>query len=192
MSKKDNQDDLDFLEQMKGVKPLKTKSRVILKKEPRHTPGQHQRKLDATQMKNSADNPLSVDHLEMVNPEDIITFSRSGLAHGVFKKLKQGAYPIEAKLDLHHKTVEQAREAVRKFVIDCQRYDARTGIILHGKGALSDPPALLKSFTNRWLKQIPEVLAFHTAKPYQGGAGAVYVLIKKSENKKQSNREKYR
>lgn len=192
MSNQDNQDDLNFLEQMKGVKPLKTKSRVIIRKDSKTTPGQQQRKLDATRMKNAADNPLSVEHLELVNPEDVITFSRPGLAHGVFKKLKQGAYPIEAKLDLHHRTVEQAREAVRNFIVDCQKYDARTGIILHGKGALGDPPALLKSFTNRWLKQIPEVLAFHTAKPNQGGAGAVYVLVKKSENKKQSNREKYR
>lgn len=188
----DSEDDLDFLEQMKGVKPLKTKSRVFNSGYVKNTPGQIQRRQDAQVIRKKDDNPLSVEHLELVQPLDIISHVKTGLAPGVNKRMKQGGYSIDAKLDLHHKTVEQARVAVMQFIKDCQKYDARLAIILHGKGEQGDPPALLKSFTNKWLKDIPEVLAFHSAKPHHGGVGAVYVLIRKSEKNKQINREKYK
>ncbi|WP_428241296.1 DNA endonuclease SmrA [Gynuella sp.] len=191
----DQKDDLQaFLAEMKGVKPLKTKTRVVLNN---HTgsaqsPGQQQRRRDAQTDKSVDQHGLSIEHLELVHPLDVIGYKRPGLAHGVFRRLRQGRYPVEARLDLHHQTVEQARRQVIRFIQDCLRYDARCAIILHGKGEKGDPPALLKSYTNRWLREIPEVLAFNSAQRHHGGVGAVYVLIKKSEAKKQENREKYR
>lgn len=186
----DNELDL-FLKEMKGVKPLKTRTRVVSAKRPESIPGQQQRRQDAEIEKKDSDNDLSVDHLEMVHPLDVISFKRTGLAHGVFRRLKQGKYPIDAKLDLHRKRVEQARREVFQFIKDCLKYDIRCAMILHGKGERGDPPALLKSYTNRWLREIPEVLAFHSAQKHHGGVGAVYILIKKSERKKQQTREQY-
>ena len=87
--------------------------------------------------------------------------------------------------------MKQARQEVFDFIADCQRYDARSAIILHGKGELSEPKAFLKSCVNTWLKQIPEVLAFHSAQKHQGGTGALYVLVKKSQRKKQENKIKF-
>lgn len=185
-------DDIDlFKQEMEGVQPIKVQARVHSASPKKASPGQKQRLQDAQSQAPISDNFLGVDHLDMVLPLDVLSFRRNGLAHGVFKRLKQGKYSIDGRLDLHHKNVEQARKAVFGFIKDCQKYDIRTAIILHGKGEKSDPPALLKSYTNRWLKEIPEVMAFHSAQPYHGGAGAAYVLIKKSENKKNENRIKY-
>jgi len=38
---------------------------------------------------------------------------------------------------------------------------------------------------------MPEVLAFHSAQKRDGGTGAVYVMLKKSDDAKQDNRERY-
>ena len=99
---------------------------------------------------------------------------------------------MDARLDLHHHTVEMARTAVYQFISDCLKYDIRTGIIVHGKGEREEPRALLKSYTNNWLREIPEVLAFHSALRQNGGVGAVYVLLKESESEKDKNRLKNR
>jgi len=184
-------DDDFFAQEMKGVKPLKVKAKAPINKASGPSPGQQQRHQDAQAKAKVDGNFLGVDHLEMVHPLDILTFRRDGLAHGVFRRFKQGKYQIDAKLDLHRKTVEQARREVFNFIKDCMKYDIRMAIILHGKGEKSDPPALLKSYANRWLREIPEVMAFHSAQRQHGGVGAVYVLMKKSEAKKLENREKY-
>ena len=47
----------------------------------------------------------------------------------------------------------------------------------------------IKSFVNKWLPELPAVLAYHTAQRHHGGSGATYVLLKKSADKKHENRE---
>ena len=175
-------DDAEFASAMQGVKPLtKPVKRVHLAPPVNATPGQSQRKQDAQIAKATAENPLNVSHLQMVKPDESLRYLKPGLDRSVLRKLKQGAFHVEASLDLHGKTVEQARNALLRFVHDCHRFDVRLAIVLHGKGEQGDPPALLKSFCNRWLRDIPEVLAFMTAPSHHGGAGAVYVLVKKRD-----------
>ena len=113
------------------------------------------------------------------------------MQHGVFKKLKQGRYPSEARLDLHRLVVEKAREEVFSFIKESVKYDLRSLIIIHGKGNHTNSgSALLKSYVNKWLPEMDEVQAFCSAQPQHGGMGAVYVLLGKSESKKQQNRDK--
>ena len=103
-----------------------------------------------------------------------------------------GDYAIDARLDLHKMTLEQARQQVFGFIRESHQYGLRTVMILHGKGARNkDNPALLKSATAHWLKQLDEVMAYHTAMKHHGGSGAVYVLLKKGEQAKRENREKH-
>ena len=64
-------------------------------------------------------------------------------------------------------------------------------IIIHGKGQSNKAAqAKLKSYVNRWLPDLPEVQAFCSAQPQHGGVGAAYVLLAKSERKKQENRDR--
>jgi DNA-nicking Smr family endonuclease len=81
-------------------------------------------------------------------------------------------------------TIDKAREVVYSFLNDCVKYDLRTVLILPGKGDRNiEDPALLKSHLIHWLPQLPDVLAYHTAQPKDGGTGAFYVLLR-NQNKK--------
>ncbi len=64
-------------------------------------------------------------------------------------------------------------------------------MIIHGKGEHANPPALMKSFVTTWLEQISDVLCFHSAMRQHGGTGALYVMIKKSAEKKQQIRDRH-
>ena len=110
---------------------------------------------------------------------------------GVFRKLRLGKYDIHARLDLHRKTLREARDDVLNFLRQCQRMDIRTVIIVHGKGEKSNPPALMKSYVSTWLAQISDVMCFHSALRQHGGNGALYVMLKKSPEKKLENRERH-
>ena len=64
-------------------------------------------------------------------------------------------------------------------------------LILHGKGERNiHQQAKLKSYAAKWLKEIPQVMAYHSAQKHHGGTGALYVLLKKSERLKEKNRER--
>ncbi|HEY9033518.1 MAG TPA: DNA endonuclease SmrA, partial [Pseudomonadales bacterium] len=130
-----------------------------------------------------ADNPLA-DAIELLDPHALVGFKRPGIQEGVYKKLRLGRYESQARLDLHGMTVDQARQAVQCFVEDCLRYELRVVIIVHGKGDRGGQQAVLKSHVVHWLVQLPQVSAFHSAQPQHGGAGALYLLLRKSDEAK--------
>jgi DNA-nicking Smr family endonuclease len=178
-----------FAKEMQGVRRLKATKKVDLRKNKlAQSTLIHRRQMAITLKETEAGNPLSEEIIDLVHPLDIIEYRTDGVAHGVFRNLKRGSYALDARLDLHQKRMQQARTEVFQFIQDCQKYDIRSAIILHGKGELGEPKAFLKSCVNVWLKQIPEVLAFHSAQKKHGGVGALYVLIKKSDNKKLENK----
>ena len=112
--------------------------------------------------------------------DEILAFRGNGVQQRLFKKLKSGQFPIEARLDLHGLTVDKARTILSQFINECIENQYRCVIIIHGKGSRGDLP-ILKSMLNHWLKQIPDILAFSSAQPQNGGTGALYVLLKKSQ-----------
>jgi DNA-nicking Smr family endonuclease len=65
-------------------------------------------------------------------------------------------------------------------------------MITHGKGIHSPVPARLKSYVFHWLEEFDLVLAYHTARPEHGGAGATYVMVRKSSEARRENREHFR
>lgn len=187
-----NEDPDLFKAEMGDVEPLKSVEKVKLKPRREDTPGLKARRFAAQAIKNNTvGGPLSVDHIEAVDPHAILSFQRPGVQHGVFRKLRLGQYQLDARLDLHRMTVEQARQAILQFFRDCLAMDVRCGLITHGKGEGRAEPAKLKSCVATWLPQMEEVLAFHSAQKHHGGAGATYVLIRKSEKKKQHNWERH-
>lgn len=135
--------------------------------------------------------PLGGDPVRMLAPLEEVSYRRDGVQHGVFKNLRLGKYVIDARLDLHKMTVERARQVVYQFVQDCVEHDVRTALITHGKGEGRDQAPTLKSHVAHWLPQMDVVLAFHTALKQHGGYGATYVLLRKSEKKKQQTREQF-
>lgn len=139
-------------------------------------------------------NALVDQGVEPLDAWYVLAFKRPGIQHGVYKKLRQGRYEIDARLDLHRLTVKQARTDVHGFILEAMAYGLRTVLILHGKGqrkSEQEKTAVLKGYVNRWLQDLDDVQAFHSAQPVHGGTGAVYVLLRKSVQKKRENRERF-
>lgn len=109
---------------------------------------------------------------------EILVFSRPGLQKRVVQDLRRGRMEIGLELDLHGLTVAYARELLQEFLGECRRRNVRCVQIIHGKGKSSDGQPVLKHKVNLWLRQREEVLAFCSARPRDGGTGAVYVLLR--------------
>jgi len=182
----------EFKAAMGDVTPLKVEAKVSLKKSQQDQIAVAQRRQAATTDHHEDPNHLSDTYVDMVKPYDILAYKKDGVQEGVYRKFRLGKYQMDARLDLHRKTVDQARQDVFRFIEDAMKYDLRNLIILHGKGEKEATPALLKSWTNKWLREFDDVIAFHSAQQHHGGTGAVYVMLRKSERKKQETREKHR
>lgn len=112
--------------------------------------------------------------------DDYLEFSRPGIQKKALRKFRQGKIPIEAELDLHGMTIEQARQQLAHFIERSQAYGQRCVRVIHGKGLSSqDGRAVLKSKVNHWLQQHSAVMAFSSAQIADGGTGAVYVLLRR-------------
>ena len=181
---------LAFLEEMKDVRRIRKPNRADVAARTELTPGHLVRQQAAVEAQVRDVNPLTADVVEPLTAHDVLSWQRPGVQHGVFKKLRLGQYPIEARLDLHRMTVEEARKEVFQFINDCVNYGLRSVIILHGKGERNpDGIAQLKSYLAKWLPELNSVLAFHSAQKRHGGTGAAYVMVRKSDHEKQQNRE---
>ncbi len=179
-------DDLElFREAVSDSRPLET-DKLPLPRPGRPTPGElYRREAAARRLDDETFLPLTF--IEPVAPEEVVGFRREGVQFGVYRRLRRGEYPIGAVLDLHGMTVKQARRAVYRFILDCQLREVRTALIIHGKGE----KGLLKGCLVKWLPHLPEVLAFHTAVPRDGGTGAIYLLLKKVSRAKERNRRRF-
>lgn len=111
---------------------------------------------------------------------DELIYSRSGVQPNVMKKLRRGQLSIEAELDLHRLTSDQAYTELMDFIVRCQRQHIRCVRVIHGKGLSSkNQIPVLKNKVNKWLRQWDNVLAFCSARHFDGGNGALYVLLKR-------------
>lgn len=120
----------------------------------------------------------TIDPSELETGEELL-YCRTGVQHSVMRKLRRGQFSIATELDLHGLRVEEARLALGQFLHHCRQHHHRCVRIIHGKGnrSLKQQP-VLKGKVNHWLRQRNEVLAFCSARPIDGGTGAIYVLLK--------------
>ncbi len=186
-------EDDDFARAMADVAPLKQVPRhpSVVQKSKLDSPlAQDNRRAAAVGLTTQVDtNPLTLGEVPSVAPLAVIEWKKAGVQQAVFNKLRNGQYRADADLDLHGLTVKEARIAVYDFLQRAQSRDFRSLLIAHGRGEKSATPARLKSYLASWLTELPQVIAYHSALPQQGGTGAVYVLLKKSKRKKEETRE---
>lgn len=187
-----NEDEPDFRTLVGDVEPLRRAERLPGPGRDAASPGQRLRRQAAAQERAADANHLDrAEQIALVDPWATLAWRRDGVQHGVFRNLRLGRYTIDTRLDLHRLSVEQAREAVFRFARDALEYDLRCGLISHGRGEGRQPPALLKSCVNHWLRALDQVLAFHSAERRDGGSGATYVLFRKSPRSSDENRERF-
>ncbi len=186
-------DDELFRSAMADVAPLQRQTAAASAPRAAPTPGQLARQQAAVAKKAAKDpNFHTWGGVDNVEPEANIAWKKDGVQHEVERKLRAGRYPVQDTLDLHRRRLKDARRDLYAFVQKSLKRGNRTVLVLHGKGADSPEPAKLKSHVAHWLPQFPEVIAFHSAIPKHGGAGAVYVMLRKSEQAKADNRELHR
>jgi DNA-nicking Smr family endonuclease len=105
-------------------------------------------------------------------------FRQPGIGADVTARLRRGHWAVQREVDLHGLRREQARETLAAFLREATRAGIRCVRVVHGKGLGSPGRApVLKALVQRWLSQKREVLAFVQAKPLEGGAGALVVLL---------------
>lgn len=113
-----------------------------------------------------------------LDTDDSLYYHRPGISEEVVKKLRRGTWIVQAQLDLHGMRREEAREALQTFIREAGKRGLRCVRVIHGKGlgSIGKEP-VLKGKVRAWLVQKEEVIAFCEARPHDGGAGAVLVLL---------------
>lgn len=166
-----------FRQQMKDVKRLKSDKFVHEKHKPRAIPKKTQEDEKQALIDMLSDEYDPVD----IQPGDTLSYCRPGLQKRVFRKLRSGQYSIADELDLHGLNSLQAKTEILMFLNQTRVGRHICVRIIHGKGKRSDNTkgAVLKKKVNNWLRQHDRVLAFHSARPVDGGTGAIYVLLKR-------------
>jgi DNA-nicking Smr family endonuclease len=171
----DDADTALFRDAVRDVAPLAPSDKVPLTVEhPRPIP---RRILDDEQI--APVDSLS-DHISLeMEPGDEWAFLRPGMPRQTLRRLRRGYWKIEAQLDLHGLTRDEARPQLVAFLDASRKRGARCVRIIHGKGLSSrNHEPVLKARVGSWLAQRSEVLAFSQARPEDGGSGAVLVLLK--------------
>ncbi|MCC2646822.1 MAG: hypothetical protein K0R02_887 [Rickettsiaceae bacterium] len=100
----------------------------------------------------------------------------------VKRKITREKVSVEATLDLHGLTIEQAEKEVETFIIECYKRSKTYILIITGKGELSHAKATLRTEFPRFLanpKIIPVIISFTQAGRKHGFQGAYYVLLRK-------------
>jgi DNA-nicking Smr family endonuclease len=111
-----------------------------------------------------------------------------GLDPRVVRQLRDGQFAYQSHLDLHGLTAQEARGAVDRFLTEAHRNGQRCVLIVHGRGHNSkDQVPVLKNRLSTWLARgswARLVLAFTSARPCDGGTGALYVLLRRDRKAK--------
>ena len=105
-----------------------------------------------------------------------------GLDKRSAQRLARGQIKIDATLDLHGMTQAEAGACLADFLADAQDRGRRCVLVITGKGGIGEEGGVLRRMVPRWLNAPPNrarVLSFADAQPKHGGAGALYVLLKR-------------
>jgi DNA-nicking Smr family endonuclease len=120
---------------------------------------------------------------DIADTDEYIEGTAEGIDRRLLKRLRAGDYAVQAHVDLHGATREEARDRVARFILDSRRAGRRCVLIVHGRGIHSkDQVPVLKQAVRTWLERgqiARSVLAFASARPSDGGVGAVYVLLRR-------------
>jgi DNA-nicking Smr family endonuclease len=162
-----------FRKAVEGVRPLPKRAEPPA--EPAPPPRARFRRADeaAVLEESLASNPEA----ESDTGEDL-SFRRTSVSMPVFRRLKRGEYSVRDEIDLHGLTAVEARAALYEFLAEAVLADMRCVRVIHGKGRRSGHRGpVLKRKLGRWLQLREDVLAYCSARPVDGGTGAVYVLL---------------
>ncbi|WP_243546031.1 Smr/MutS family protein [Pseudodesulfovibrio tunisiensis] len=176
-----DQDEEMFMAAMRGVSTLKGAGRQIA---PLATPEPTQASDPEAEGRNTLKRIVNGDvEFEIEFTDEFMYGYVRGLDIKTFQRLKAGSLSVEAHLDLHGLNSDQAQDSLLFFLRESYLQNHRCVLIVTGRGRNSPGgQSILKRETQIWLTKEPlrrVILAFCTAQPKHGGAGALYVLLRK-------------
>jgi DNA-nicking Smr family endonuclease len=113
---------------------------------------------------------------------DLAPDAAPGLDRRSAERLRRGELRIEARLDLHGMTQHEAHRALDDFLARMHQAGRRCVLVITGKGGRASGDGVLRAAVPRWLNlpgNRPLLLAFAPAQPKHGGAGALYLLLRR-------------
>jgi DNA-nicking Smr family endonuclease len=121
---------------------------------------------------------------DLSDSDEFIEGRISGLDANIVRRLRGGEYSVQGHIDLHGMTRSEAKVAIDRYLREARRQGKRCVLVVHGRGIHSrDQVPILKEALRNWLATSRfgrHVLAFATARPVDGGAGAIYVLLRRT------------
>jgi DNA-nicking Smr family endonuclease len=172
-----------FLQAMSDVQPLNGPRKTVtrapdINMRPSHPAPDE----DLEAMAHLSDLVSGAAHLDITFSDEYIEGCVHGVSRKLMQRLRRGKFPVQDHVDLHGLTKREAEERVREFLLQCHRTGLRCVLIVHGRGRNSENHIpVLKEHLPLWLTRGPArkiILAFSTARPYDGGSGAIYILLK--------------
>jgi DNA-nicking Smr family endonuclease len=181
----DSDDDaVTFAEQMAGVAPLAQDPRGRLgAPPPPKSPARSRARDEAEAYAELADLIEGGGRFDLADSDEYIEGIAEGIDRRLVKRLRRGEYALQGHIDLHGLTSDEARGEVEQFIAQARADGKRCVLIVHGRGLNSkEGIPVLKERLKGWLTRGRigrSVLAFSSARPADGGAGAVYVLLRR-------------
>ncbi len=118
---------------------------------------------------------------QLLETDGDLSYRAHGIGTDVLNKLRRGEWTIQGQIDLHGLRVEEARITLTEFMNHAVTQGWRCVRVVHGKGLGSkDKQPVLKGRVRSWLVQKQAVIGFVAARPAEGGAGALVVLLASS------------
>jgi DNA-nicking Smr family endonuclease len=119
---------------------------------------------------------------DLVDSDEYIEGYIKGIHPLILERLRQGLFSVQGHLDLHGLTVREAETAVREFIETAVVRNERCVLLVHGRGINSKDhiPVLKRRLETILLRSSirKKILAFTSARPHDGGAGASYLLLR--------------
>lgn len=176
----------------KTIKPLKNnlfnEKQLSEKERKKHSAGERQASPPEAAPSDSGGKSAPV----MPDPNTQTENSSKELDRRLDERLRRGQVPIDMRVDLHGHTRHEARHILAESLQAAYRSQKRCVLVVTGKGRHTKrqdaasilEPGILKENVPHWLAEPPLagiVLKHHTARPKDGGSGALYVLLRRKK-----------
>ena len=128
-----------------------------------------------------------VGHFDLTETDEYVEGMRVGLDPRLISRLRRGEFAMQDHIDLHGMIQLDAKLALQEFILKSVRKGMRTVLVVHGRG-LGSPGGrpVLKHAAAQWLSHGEigaHVHAFTSARHQDGGAGAMYVLLRRDRRR---------
>lgn len=163
-----------FRDAVRGVRPLAPRSPAP--RPPRARPRARFTRADQAAVLKESLQGADADP-ELAGGEQL-NFRRPHVHPNTLRRLRRGEFRVQREIDLHGMTAAEAKAALREFLVRSLERGVRCVRIVHGKGLRSgNRGPVLKSTVSALLRRTEAVLAYVSARPVDGGSGALYVLL---------------